>query len=99
MTYFNCMKKIVLLLALSLIPFFVFAQPTETLFSGSSLRWGGYGGPLVGFTTIDGNLGVLTGGLGAAVMKFNGGHTIHFGGGGYSIANNIKVELDSPGEQ
>lgn len=84
------MKTSIIALAIFILPLSVFGQKTETLFSGGSVKWGGFGGPVVGFTSIGGNLGVLTGGFGGAVMRFDGGHSVHFGGGGFGLANNIK---------
>ena len=49
---------------------------------------GGFGGPVVKFTRINGEAGVLTGGRGGWIID----HRFVLGGGGYGLANNIEAE-------
>ncbi len=59
----------------------------ETLISGK-LESGGFGGPVVKFTDIKNELGVMVGGRGGWIIN----HTFVLGGGGYGLANeNIEV--------
>ncbi len=47
------------------------------------LRHGGFGGPAVKFTGIDGRFGVFVGGRGGWIIN----QTVAIGGGGYALAN------------
>jgi len=64
------------------------------------IEHGGFGGPMVKFTQIDGEFGVLTGGRGGWIID----HRFVLGGGGYGLANNIgipiktKEEIETEGE-
>lgn len=87
----SIMKIIITILTIILVPVFAQAQQSETLFSGKSIKWGGFGGPSVGFTQIGGENGIMTGGGGGAIMNFDNGHSIHFGGAGYSLTTNIET--------
>jgi len=49
---------------------------------------GGFGGPVVRFTRIGGEFGVLSGGRGGWIVD----HKYVLGGGGYGLANNIDIE-------
>lgn len=59
----------------------------ETLISGE-LESGGYGGPIVQVTEMNGQTGVLVGGQGGWIIN----HQLVLGGKGYGLANTINVE-------
>jgi hypothetical protein len=66
---------------------------TETLFSGNGKTTvGGYAAAPAKFTSIDGNLGVLTGGYGGVLLN----HKIMLGVGAYSLVNNIGLPPVNP---
>jgi len=64
----------------------VFGQDQETLFSGD-IEHGGFGGPVVMFSQVKGQTGVLVGGRGGWIIN----HLITLGGGGYGLVNKIPV--------
>lgn len=80
------MKYLLVLLLVVVLAHPVLAQD-ETLFSGD-LENGGYGGPLVQVTEINGETGVLVGGQGGWIIN----HQLVIGGKGYGLANTINVE-------
>jgi hypothetical protein len=54
---------------------------------------GGFGGPVVRLTSINGEFGVLTGGRGGWIVN----HRFVLGGGGYGLASTIKAaEVGAP---
>jgi len=59
------------------------------------IEHGGFGGPMVKFTQIDGEFGVLTGGRGGWIID----HRFVLGGGGYGLANNIEARGIEPAGQ
>jgi hypothetical protein len=63
-----------------------FAQQ-ETVFSGE-IKSGGFGAPVIKFTSLDGNFGVLVGGRGGWIINNN----FAIGGGGYGLVNNIHYK-------
>ncbi len=77
------MKRLIIISMLSLVP--LVAQQ-QTLFSGPYSH-GGYGGPRLMVSTINGELGILVGGHGGWVMN----HSMFIGGGGYGLVNQIKA--------
>ena len=81
------MKKIstVVMLAALMMPATTLAQ-TETLVGGD-LEHGGFGGPIVKFTQIAGELGLLVGGGGGWVI----GKTVTIGGAGYGLVTTHLV--------
>ncbi len=81
------MKKLtaVFVIAIIMIPASALAQP-ETLI-GRNLEHGGYGGPVVKFSQIAGELGLLVGGQGGWVI----GQTFTLGGGGYGLVTTHLV--------
>jgi hypothetical protein len=64
-----------------------FAQE-ETLVGSGEVTHGGFGGPVVKYTQIDGEPGVLVGGRGGWIIN----HTFVIGGGGYGLVNDITAE-------
>lgn len=59
----------------------------QTLLGDTDVEHGGYGGPVVKFTTINNEFGVLVGGRGGWIIN----HTFCIGLAGYGLANNIKA--------
>jgi hypothetical protein len=77
-------------LAIILLIFFScqsFAQE-ETLVGNGEITNGGFGGPVVKYTQINGEPGVLVGGRGGWIIN----HTFVLGGGGYGLVNDINAE-------
>ncbi len=70
----------------------IFGQ-AETLVSGE-LENGGFGGPVVKFTEIDGKFGLLVGGRGGWIMN----HTFVLGFGGYGLVNQLDSDFILNGE-
>lgn len=61
----------------------------------ADLDHGGFGGPIVRLTQINGESGVLVGGRGGWIID----HRYVLGGGGYGLVNNIEVTgIDSAGQ-
>ena len=83
------LKGIVLLLLLGTAS--VIAQEEETLIS-SKIESGGFGGPVLKIGSINGQTGILVGGRGGWIIN----HTYIIGGGGYSLANDIKARILGP---
>ncbi len=86
------MKKAVLILvAACLIITPAMAQEMQSIFSGE-ITSGGYAGPVVKLSDIDGETGTWIGLKGGWVIN----HSLVVGGAGYGLVNNIKeTELDS----
>ena len=79
------MKKLLLILLL-VIGSVVYAQE-ETLMGQGEITQGGFGAPVIKFTSINKQFGVLVGGKGGWIID----HTIILGAGGYGLANNVEV--------
>jgi len=60
----------------------------QTLISGQ-IESGGFGGPEISFSQIDGHFGILVGGYGGWYIN----HTFMIGGGGYGLVNDITAPL------
>jgi hypothetical protein len=60
-------------------------QDEETLLTGRLVH-GGFGGPVVKFTRLRGEFGVLVGGRGGWVIN----HCFSIGGGGYGLVNAVS---------
>ncbi len=75
------MKTVIFFLVL-LIGFPLYAQ--ETLIDGK-VDIGGFGGPMVQSTSINGRFGLLVGGGGGVIID----HTIALGGAGYGLTNDV----------
>lgn len=73
-----------LLFLFMLFPVLALAQE-ETLLSGE-VSHGGFGGPVVKFTRINGQDAVLVGGRGGWVIN----HTFVIGGGGYGLVSDVR---------
>ena len=61
-------RNILIAFAILTIPVATAAQNAQTLM-GSDIRHGGFGGPVVKFTEIDGQFGVLVGGRGGWIIN------------------------------
>ncbi|MDG5765867.1 hypothetical protein QA596_00220 [Balneolales bacterium ANBcel1] len=66
------------------------SQQMQTLFDGN-VRHGGFGGPVVKFSSIDGKTGVWVGGRGGWILNFSNEHAISLGGGGYGLVTEHQV--------
>ena len=55
----------------------------------TEVEHGGFGGPVVRFTQINGEIGVLTGGRGGWIID----HRFVLGGGGFGLANRIDIQV------
>lgn len=62
------------------------AQEEETLFKGN-FETGGFGGPVVKFTSINGQSAIMVGGRGGWIIN----HVLVIGGGGYGVASEINA--------
>jgi hypothetical protein len=62
-------------------------EDEQTLLSGQ-ITHGGFGGPVVKFTRVKGEFGVLVGGRGGWIIN----HTLSIGGGGYGLVNPISTD-------
>jgi len=84
------MKKylLILIVLVLLIPFSAFAE--EKTLVGDKVDHGGYGGPVLKFRSLGGDLGVIVGGRGGWIIN----HTFVIGGGGYGLANDITIDGD-----
>ena len=69
------------------------AQEKTLIGDLKDLDHGGFGGPVVRFTQIDGEFSVLSGGRGGWILD----HKYVLGGGGYGLANNIGIEGEGGG--
>ncbi len=63
----------------------------ETLFSGN-IDHGGFGGPVVKFSPVNGKFGVFVGGRGGWIID----HKLIIGGGGYGLANYVAANQLGP---
>lgn len=81
------MKKylLILIFLVLVIPFSAFAE--EKTLVGNGFDNGGYGGPVVKFMSLGGDVGVLVGGRGGWIIN----HTFVIGGGGYSLKTDIAI--------
>ena len=84
------MKNYILFILLSLTATPLIAQNQETLISGS-ISSGGFGGPVIKFTSINGTSSVLTGGRGGWIMRFPSDNSFVLGGGGYGLVTDIPL--------
>ena len=81
------MKTLIQAILLSGLIFdFSFAQE-ETLIGNGEVTHGGFGAPVVKYTEIKGEPGLLVGGRGGWIIN----HTFVIGGGGYGLVNDIEA--------
>lgn len=79
-----------LLLAVMAVPAFAGDEEEQTLLSGQ-ITHGGFGGPVVKFTRMKNEFGVLVGGRGGWIIN----HTLSIGGGGYGLVNPITADTNA----
>jgi hypothetical protein len=80
------MKKCILLFMLIVLALPAFSQDDEeTLFHGK-ITHGGFGGPVIKFTQVRNEFGVLVGGRGGWIIN----HCVAIGGGGYGLVSEIR---------
>ena len=82
------MKKhlLILFVLMMVIPFSAFSE--EKTLVGDGFDNGGYGGPVVKFMSLSGDLAVVVGGRGGWIIN----HTFVIGGGGYGLASDIEID-------
>jgi hypothetical protein len=66
------------------------AQQVQTLFDGD-VSHGGFGGPVVKFSDVSGDLGVWVGGRGGWIINLDREHAFSLGGGGYALVTEHRV--------
>lgn len=81
------MRHVLMALAMLWVPAAGVAQETQTLLGGD-IRHGGFAGPVVKFTEIDGEFGVLVGGRGGWIIN----DSFVIGAGGYGLANEDQFD-------
>ena len=86
------MRNVLIALAMLWVPAASAAQEAQTLLGGDT-RHGGFGGPAVKFTKIDGDFGVLVGGRGGWIIN----DSFVLGAGGYGLANEDHFNRDVDG--
>ena len=79
--------KYVLFLLLVILTLPVFAQE-QTLIGSGDIENGGFGGPVVKVTSINGESAVLVGGRGGWIIN----HTFVLGGAGYGLVTNVNAK-------
>ncbi len=67
----------------------------KTIFGSGEISHGGFGGPVVKFSSIRDQFAVLVGGRGGWIIN----HTLVIGGGGYGLANEISGTRSYLGEE
>ncbi len=80
-------RTVMLSLLLLFIAGAIQAQEEETLLSGG-LESGGYGAPVVKFTTVKGEFAVMVGGYGGWLIN----HSFMIGGGGFGLVTSHEVD-------
>ena len=86
------MKKLVYLLFIFMIATAIIAQE-NTLLGDGEIEHGGFGAPVVKFTSINNEFALLVGGRGGWIIN----HTFTLGGGGYGLVNEIDMGTNSDG--
>lgn len=85
------MTRLGLLLVIGLLANPVLAQEdAKTLLSGK-IEHGGYGGPQVTLSGVNGEFSILTGIRGGWIIN----HTFVLGAGGYNLQNEVKADVES----
>lgn len=87
------MKKLLLTILLT-IGSVVYAQE-QTLMGQEEISNGGFGAPVIKFTSINSKFGILVGGRGGWIID----HSIILGGAGYGLVNNVEGTLVSGGNK
>jgi hypothetical protein len=84
------MKKLFFLLLLPALALPATAQH-ETLIDGH-VGFGGFGGPGLRFTSVNGTPALLVGGRGGVIFNLEQGHSLILGGGGYGLTTNVRLD-------
>lgn len=79
--------KYALFLLFAIITLPVFAQE-QTLIGSGEIENGGFGGPVVKVTSINGESAVFVGGRGGWIIN----HTFVLGGAGYGLVTNVNAK-------
>lgn len=87
----NAMKLSIPLLLCCLM--FAPARAQEETLAGPGSSNGGFGGPVLKVTPINGKTGILLGGRGGWIIN----HTFIIGGGAYGLLTNIAADAPGPG--
>ena len=90
------MRNMLIAVVMLSVPVRAAAQEASTLLGGD-VRHGGFGGPVVKFTEINGEFGVLVGGRGGWIIN----DSFVIGAGGYGLANEDHFDghVDGQGDQ
>lgn len=83
------MKKILILLMI-LTSATLFGQTEEEILLSGNIEHGGFGGPHMSLSEVNGDLGILTGVQGGWIIN----HTYVLGLGGYTLQNEVKTDLE-----
>ena len=67
-----------------------YAQQPQTLLD-NDVSFGGFGGPVVKFSDVAGDLGVWVGGRGGGIISLDPNHAFSLGGGGYALVTEHRV--------
>ncbi len=86
------MKYLSLFFAFVIINTSLYSQE-ETLI-GNGIEHGGFGGPVLKFTQIKGELGIMVGGYGGWLIN----HQFMIGGGGFGLVNEIRASTEAEKE-
>ncbi len=81
------MKKIAL--AFLMLTFILTAYAQEETLINGDIESGGFGGPMIQVTKINGEGAILVGGRGGWIIN----HSFVLGGGGYGLANDISAKV------
>jgi hypothetical protein len=84
------MKNVGLMLLLIIVSFAYSNAEEETLFGNGEITHGGYGGPELKVTQINGEWGLAVGGRGGWIIN----SSLSLGGGGYGIVTKHLVDYD-----
>jgi hypothetical protein len=88
----RCLPGLAVLFLALLLTGPVAAQDQEqTLIGDYDVEHGGFGGPVVKFSSVDGTFALFVGGRGGWIINVRPGHTLVLGGGGYGLANDIEA--------
>lgn len=92
--FISAVVLLILTTMVSVFPERANAQEIETLF-GNDIRHGGFGGPVVRFGGVDGDLAVWVGGRGGWIINMDNHHSISIGGGGYGLATEHHMPIQT----
>jgi len=84
------MKNLIAFLVLFILTLPALAQRNQTLIRGR-VDSGGFGGPVVKFSSFNGDPAAFVGGRGGWILNFRDGQTFILGGGGYGLVSEHKT--------